>query len=60
MTVDINQIIKMKPFIVPNHDPNTTHLAHMSLLGYPTQVYKPSTEGVISCHLIIPVTIWSD
>ena len=34
MIVAINQIIKTIPSIVPNHGPNTTHLAHIGVLDY--------------------------
>ena len=44
---------------VLNHGPNTTHLADISILDYPAQVYGLSTEGVVTHHLIIPVTISS-
>ena len=59
MTVEINQIIKTIPSIIPNHGLNTTHLAYVGVLGYPTQVYGLSIEGVASRHLIISVTIRS-
>ena len=52
--------MKMIPSTVPNHGPNTTHLALMGVLGYPAQVYGLSTEGAISRHLRIFVTIWSN
>ena len=41
------------PSTVPDHGPNTTHLAHMGVLGYPTQVYGLSTKGAATRHLII-------
>ena len=47
----------MMPSIVPNHSPKTTHLAFMGALGYPVQVYRLSTEGAVSRHFIIPVTV---
>ena len=60
MIVEINQIIKTMPPTVLHHGPNTTHLAYMVVLGYPAQVYRLSTEGTASRHLIIPMTIQSD
>ena len=55
-----NELWKMMPFAVLYHGPNTTHLAHISVLGYSTQACEVSTEGVTSCHLIIPETVQSD
>ena len=49
--------MKMMPLIVSNHGSNTTYLALMSELGYPAQVYGPSTKGVVSHCLIIPLTV---
>ena len=45
---------KTIPYIVPDHSPNITHLAHMGMLGYPVQVYGLSTKGAATCYLIIP------
>ena len=53
-------VMKMMSSIVPNHDPNTTHLAFMSLLDYPAQVYELSTKTAASRHIINPVTVRSD
>ena len=51
--VEIQSNHKTMPSIVPDHDPNTTYLAHMGVLGYPAQVYRLSTEGTVTRHLII-------
>ena len=51
---------KMMPSTVPNHSPNTTHFAHMGTLGYPMQVYRLSTKGVTSCHLMILMMVRLD
>ena len=48
------------PSTVLDHGSNTTHLAHMGILGYPVHVYELSTEGAASHHLIISVTVRSD
>ena len=55
-----NMSWKMMLSTVPYHGPNTIHLAHMSVLDYPAQVYGLSIEGAASRHLIIPVMVQSD
>ena len=57
MTVENQSNHNTMPSIIPNHSPNTIHLAHIGKLGDPTQVYGLSIEGAISRHLTIPVTI---
>ena len=42
------------------HGPNTTHLAHMGVLGNLAQIYGISTKIAVYRHLIIPVTVRSD
>ena len=52
--------MKMIPSAVPYHDPNTTHLVLMGVLGHPVQVYGLSTKGAASRHLIITINFWLD
>ena len=59
MQYNVKCVMKMIPPTVPNYGLNTTHLALMDILGYPTQVYGLSTEGVVSRHLIILVIVRS-
>ena len=52
--------MKMIPSTIPYHDLNTTHLAVISIQGYPVKVYGLSTKGVASPYLINPMTIRSN
>ena len=57
---NVKHVMKMMPSTVLNHGPNTTHLALMGVPGYPPQVYGLSTEGAVSRHLIILMTVRLD
>ena len=50
----------MIPSTVPYHSPNTTHMAHIGVLGYHAQAYMLSIEGVARRYLIILVTVRSN
>ena len=53
--------MEIMSFIVPNHGPNTAHLALIGVLGHPALVYWLfATEGATSHHLIILVMVRSD
>ena len=58
MAIENRSSRKTMPSPVLDHSPNTTHLANMGVLDYPAQVYGLSIEGAVTCHLIIPVTIF--
>ena len=51
---NVKHDMKMMSSTIPNHSPNTTHLAVMGVLGYSAQIYRLSIEGATSRHLKSP------